>query len=258
MRPTLAVAGVVIKEMFRRKDFYVLFVLTAVISLMMGSINIFNDDKIARHIKELCLALIWGASLVISVICAARQIPAELESRTLFPLLAKPLGRSQFIAGKFLGCWAACGLALVCFYLFFGVLAASRERHWPLANYFQAMGMHWFMLGMVVALALAGSLVFAAASSNATICFSIIASILVLGRHLNHFAIQEAEPGRSILYALYFAIPHLELFDVRDLIIHDWPPVPWSACGLAGLYASAYTAILLAASCLLFRRKSLT
>ena len=39
-----AIALVVIVEMIRRKDFYVLFVLTALITLVMGSVNIFNDD----------------------------------------------------------------------------------------------------------------------------------------------------------------------------------------------------------------------
>ena len=48
----------------------------------------------------------------------ARQIPAERENRTIFPLLAKPVTRAQVVAGKFLGCWLACGMALVVFYLF--------------------------------------------------------------------------------------------------------------------------------------------
>ncbi len=46
--------------------------------------------------------------------------------------------RPQLIFGKFLGCWLACGLTLLCFYVFFGALAASREHHWPLLDYFQA------------------------------------------------------------------------------------------------------------------------
>ena len=41
----LAIAGVVITEMYRRKDFYVLFVLTALITLVMGSVSFFNQDN---------------------------------------------------------------------------------------------------------------------------------------------------------------------------------------------------------------------
>ncbi|MGD0351778.1 MAG: ABC transporter permease subunit [Verrucomicrobiota bacterium] len=256
MKSIFAVAGIVIKELYRRKDFYVLFILTALICLVMASVNIFNDDKIIRYLKELCLLLIWISSLVIAIITAARQIPAERENRTLLPLLAKPLTRPELILGKFFGCWFACGLALICFYLFFGALAASREHQWPLLNYFQAAALHWFMLGVVVALTLLGSLVFAAPSSNATIIFVVVAGILLVGRHLNQVALSLPEPSQSIVYSVYYAIPHLELFDLRDLIIHDWPLVPWKFFGLAILYALAYTALFLIGTCLVFRRKT--
>ena len=89
----LAIAGVVIKEMYRRKDFYVLFVLTALIILVMGSVTFFNQENIVRYLKEICLLLVWVSSLVIAITTTARQIPAERENRTLFPLLAKPLSR---------------------------------------------------------------------------------------------------------------------------------------------------------------------
>ena len=138
MKNIFAVAGVVIKELYRRKDFYVLFILTVLICLVMASVNVFNDKQIVRYLKELCLLLIWISSLVIAITTTARQIPAEREQRTLLPLLAKPLTRTQLIFGKFLGCWLACGLVLLCFYVFFGALAASRDHHWPLLNYFQA------------------------------------------------------------------------------------------------------------------------
>src|SRR5213595_276484 len=105
MKNILAVSGIVIKELYRRKDFYVLFILTVLICLVMGSVNIFQDDKIVRYLKELCLLFIWISSLVIAVTTTARQIPAERENRTLFPLLAKPLTRGHLILGKFLGCW---------------------------------------------------------------------------------------------------------------------------------------------------------
>jgi ABC-type transport system involved in multi-copper enzyme maturation permease subunit len=257
MKNILAVSGIVIKELYRRKDFYVLFILTVLLCLVMASVNIFNDKNIIRYLKEICLLLVWIASLVIAITTTARQIPAERENRTLFPLLAKPLTRSQLLLGKFLGCWLACGLALLCFYLFFGLLASSREHYWPLVNYFQAAALHWVMLGVVIALTLFGSLVFTAPSSNATICFVVVGGILLLGRHLNKVALPLPEPRRSLLYSLYYAIPHFELFDVRDLIIHNWPPIAWRVCGLASLYALAYTAVFLIAACMIFRRRAL-
>jgi ABC-type transport system involved in multi-copper enzyme maturation permease subunit len=163
-----AIAGVVVKEMYRRKDFYVLLVLIVLITLMLGSVSFFDDDRIVRYLKDACLLLIWLSSLVIAITTAARQIPAERESRTIYPLLAKPVGRGEFVAGKFLGCWVACGIALVGFYFFFGIMSASREHTLPFLVYFQAIWLHWMCLGIVVALVLLGSVVFAAPSSNAT------------------------------------------------------------------------------------------
>src|SRR6476620_739993 len=103
MNNMIALTGVVIKELYRRKDFYVLFVLTALITLIMGSVSFFNDPKIARYLKEIVLLLIWIAALVIAITTTARQIPAERENRTIFPLLAKPVSRGQVITGKFFG-----------------------------------------------------------------------------------------------------------------------------------------------------------
>ena len=250
-----AIAGVVIKEMYRRKDFYVLFVLTALITLVMGSVTFFNQDNMVRYLKEICLFLIWSASLVITITTAARQIPAEREQRTLFPLLAKPVTRNQLVLGKFLGCWIASGLSLLLFYLLFGAVAGAKEHEWPVLNYFQAAVLHWFMLGIVCAMTMLGSVILAAPSSTNTIMLVLSVGILLIGRHLNKVALKMEEPGQSVVYAIYFALPHLELFDVRDLIVHNWSLIRWEiwAAGLA--YSVVYSAIFLAMACLLFRRK---
>ena len=257
MNIIFAIAGVVLREMYRRKDFYVLFVLTVLITGVMASVNVFNDDRIVRYLKALCLTLIWISSLVAAITMTARQIPAEKESRTLFPLLAKPVTRTQLLLGKFLGCWLASGAALICFYLFFGLLSASREHAWPLLNYFQAIVFHWLGLGIVIAMVLAGSLVFAAPSSNATICFVVAAGIHFLARHLNQIAVQMTEPGRSIVYVIYYLVPHLEFFDLRALLVHNWHLVPWTAWMQGALYGAVYIALFLVAGCVLFRRKAL-
>jgi len=252
-----AVASLVIKELFRRKDFYALFVLTALITLILGSVNFFDEEGIARYLKEICLFLIWISSLVMAITTAARQVPAERESRTIFPLLAKPISRSHVVIGKFLGCWQAVGIALCVFYLFFAVVSGSREHEWPVLQYVQALALHWFMLGVVIAMTLGGSIIFAAPSSNNTITFVITAGILLVGRHLNKLAVQLQDPAQTIVYSIYFCLPHLELFDVRDLIIHDLGCIDWVVFAAAIGYSLVYTALFLVVACLLFRRKAL-
>ena len=256
MRNSIAIAMVVIAEMYRRKDFYVLFVLTAVITGLMGSVTFFNDANIARYLKEICLFLIWISSLFIAIGTMARQLPAERESRTIFPLMAKPVSRAQVLIGKFLGCWLASGAALLVFYLFFGLVAATREHHWSVGNYFQALSLHWAMLAVVIALTLLGSLLLSAPSSNITITTISCVFILLVGRHLNKVAIHTGGVAETALYSIYYVIPHLEIFNVRDLIIHDWPLIHWSVWGVAVGYAAGYSAMLLLASWLVFRRKA--
>lgn len=250
-----AIGGVVIKELCRRKDFYVLFVLTALITIAMASMSFFNETKTVRAVKELCLLLIWISSLVIAVTTAARQIPVERENRTLFPLLAKPVTRAQVILGKFWGCWLATALTLLVFYLFFVVIGATRDGQWPIAASFQALTLHWFMLGVVIAMTLLGSLVFAAPSSNNTIIFVLVLGILLLGRHLNKVALGLHEPLQSLLYALYYLLPHLELYDVRDLLVHNWGSIPWAVWLGAIGYAAVYAGLLLFGACVIFKRK---
>ena len=257
MNTVIALSQVVIKELYRRKDFYVLFVLTAVITLALASANLFNDTKIVRYLKEVVLLLIWISALVIAITTTARQIPAERENRTIFPLLAKPVTRGQVILGKFLGCWLACGIALVIFYLFFGVVSGSRERSWDVLGYVQGLWLQWVMLGIVISVVLLGSVTFTAPSSNATITFIVVVGILLLGRHLNQAALQQVEPLRTLIYTIYFLIPHLEWYDVRDFLIYDHRLVGWANCALATLYAALYAALLLFATWVVFRRKAL-
>jgi len=52
-------------------------------------------------------------------------------------------------------------------------------------------------------------------------------------------------------------MPHLEIpFDMRNLIVHDWPLIGWKFIGLDALYSLAYAAVFLVAACLVFRRKA--
>lgn len=256
MNRVFAVAEVVIRELIRRKDFYVLFVLTAVITLLMGSITFFHEEEVARYVKEVCLLLIWMATLVIAVTTAGRQLPAEKESRTIFPLLAKPISRTEVLLGKFVGCWVAVGLTLIVFYLFFGVISVAREHELPLVNYGQALWLHWMMLGIVVATALLGSLILTPAANVSIVILGFI-SVWTLGGYLNHLAAKTGGWLGWLTYAVYYIVPHFEIFDVRVRIIHLWDPVAWDAVALASLYALVYIALLLTASALLFRRKPL-
>jgi ABC-type transport system involved in multi-copper enzyme maturation permease subunit len=258
MNAIQAISIVVLKEMVRRKDFYVLFIITALITLVMGSVSIFRDKSIAGYLKELALLLIWICSLVIAISTAARQLHAEKENRTIFPLLAKPVSRAQLLLGKFLGCWIACGLVLLVFYLFLGTVAASREHTLDIGSYAVAMFLHWGALAVVVGMALLGSIVFAAPSSNGTICFVVAIGILFLAGHLNTVALQIGGVLGNVIYGVYFIVPRLDwAFKVRDFLLFGNPMPGFLFSSGAMLFYMAYTAMLLLAAWLLFRRRAL-
>lgn len=257
MNKIFAVAAIVIKELLRRKDFYVLFILTVIITGGMWFMKFFHDDHIVRFIKEFCLLLIWISSLVIAITTGARQIPSERESRTIFPLLAKPIARWQVLVGKFIGCWLASGIALLVFYVFFGLVSASREHSLPFDSYFQALWMHWQLLGIVVAMTMLGSVALSTPSANITFVFVITLGILFMGGFLHKLAQGMNEPSATILTVIYFIIPHLEFFNLSTLITHDWPIAPWLDLLLATVYGLFYMAFFLVAACLTFRRKAL-
>jgi hypothetical protein len=103
-----------------------------------------------------------------------------------------------------------------------------------------------------------GSIVFSAPSANATICFVVVVGILLIGRHLNKVALQQPDPVQTIIYFVYFLIPHLEWYDVRDLIVYDHELIPWLHCGLATLYGAAYVLFFLFAGWIAFRHKMLS
>ena len=83
----------------------------------------------------------------------------------------------------------------------------------------------------------------------------IIGGILFVGRHLDQQALKLQEPVRAMVNGLYFVIPHLEFYDLRDVVIHGWP-IEWKYICLALLYAVFYMAVFLVAACLVFRRKA--
>ena len=56
---------------------------------------------------------------------------------------------------------------------------------------------------------------------------------------------------------LYFSVPHLEWYDVRDLIVHNWPRLDWMVIGQDTLYGLAYASFFLLLAWVRFRRMAL-
>ena len=113
----ILVRGVLI-ELVRRKDIYVLLMLMglwAIGVISVGMVGIENTAT-AAFLLNMGLMLVHLAAHTLTLLLAVRQIPDEIENRTLQPVLARPVDRSTFLLGK----WAACTLCgLICAGIFF-------------------------------------------------------------------------------------------------------------------------------------------
>jgi len=99
----LAVASNTFRETIRERVLYNLVffaVLMTLSGLLLGHLSIRQDEKI---IKDLGLAAMDVFGTVIAIFIGVGLVSKEIERRSLYPLLAKPLAREEFFVGKFLG-----------------------------------------------------------------------------------------------------------------------------------------------------------
>lgn len=120
LRRVLLVARTVWLEFLRRKDFYVVLILIGffVIGIFVVRILGIENPQTARFLMSCGLLLSYALAAILTAATAARQLPDEIENRTLQPLLAKPVSRSEVVMGKSLAVWAVACASLIIFLLF--------------------------------------------------------------------------------------------------------------------------------------------
>ena len=103
MRSIIAVAVNTFREAIRDRVLYLFLgfaVLLLISSKLFGMLTVGDEGKV---IKDLGLAGIQFFSMLIAVMMSVLLISREVESRTVFNILAKPVRRWQFLIGKYLG-----------------------------------------------------------------------------------------------------------------------------------------------------------
>jgi ABC-type transport system involved in multi-copper enzyme maturation permease subunit len=256
LRQLAALAMLAVLELYRRKDLFVVFLLAMVILLPLAFFEPFGVSGASRYINELALLLIWIFSIIIGLGVSARLFPPEFESRTIYPLLAKPVGRGTVLFGKYLGGLGASVSALLVFYLAYALLAGVRQGAWFTPVLLQAFLLHVGFMTVLSSLALLGSLVLTP-SATLTLCGLTTAGMLAFGQRLPALAAAQTGPGRSVLLTIHWLAPHLEFFDMRQRVVHAWPCVDGWACSAVLGYAACYAALCLALASRAFRRKRL-
>lgn len=228
--------------------------------LAFGSLFILLDIFFAKlalgdmvMIKSFGLAGIYIFGLLITIFLGASIIHKEIERRTLYFVLSKPVSRSSIILGKFFGLWLAIILTtLLMAALYIGVIlfeGGGADWRGLVAILFQVIEM-----GLFTAL-----LVFFSAISR-PLTASISAVLLLFTGHLLPAGLENARqiggPAYFAVAALYYILPNLEKFNLRNLAAHNLLIGPQA--GLLALgYAVLYSALLLYGAKVLFERREL-
>lgn len=103
VRPIFLIAGNTINGVLRGVVLKVLLILAALMIIGATSTNSLEPGEMRRTIVDAGLAIIAIIGALIAILTGFTMIPSEIENRTAYPVLSKPVQRWQFVLGKFLG-----------------------------------------------------------------------------------------------------------------------------------------------------------
>lgn len=115
MKSMAAIASAVVADAIRRKVVWVVLVFAAVLAFAVPALPSYGQGVVQAVFREVTIALMFTAAMVVSIALAATRIPAEIERRTVFTVLARDVRRWQYIAGTWLGMFAVTGLVVLGF-----------------------------------------------------------------------------------------------------------------------------------------------
>jgi ABC-type transport system involved in multi-copper enzyme maturation permease subunit len=259
------VAVHVFKESVRDKVLYNLVafaVLLIATSYLLGQLTAGQEVKI---IKDLGLAATSIFGLFIAVFIGIGLVWKEVDRRSIYSLLSKPLSRAEFIVGKYLGLVLTLVVNLtvmaLALYLVLGYMAwaqpiaakASLDAPAVDPNLLKAIGLILVQLMMVTAVAL-----FFSTFSSPMLSAALTIGLYIAGQFngdLQHFEnVVTSRPAIALAHALYYLLPNFASLDIKADVVHgqavDLARLAWS-CG----YGLSYSAALLVASVMVFSRR---
>lgn len=254
MRAIRIIAANTFREALRDRILYLFLgfaVLLLASSKLFGILTVGDQSKI---IKDMGLAGTQFFLMLIAVMMSVLLISRDIDSRTVYSILAKPVRRSQFLLGKFAGLLATVLVNLVLMtavlMFFVWVYGGGLDPRLMLAT---------GMIGVEMAVLVAFATLFSVLTrpilgSVFTLAVFVVGHVSqdlwLLTRHL------PGSVGRTVVSVLYYVVPNLERFDFKTEVVHQLP-IPAAAVGFAVLYGLAYTALVLLLACLRFERKDL-
>ena len=255
-RAVAAIARNAFREAVRDRVLYnlVLFVLLLIGSaIFLGELSAGQEVKITIDLG-LSAMLLFGAFIAIFV--GVGLVYKEIERRTLYAILSKPIGRGQFLLGKYLGLCLTLLINVAIMGIGVSVALIYLHRGWdPLVvKIWPAILLIYFELMILTGVALLFSS-FSSPALSALLTFFVF----IIGHFsdgLNALAKSSGSAAaRALFRALYYLLPNLTHYSVITPTANGIAPDA-GAVGLAAAYALVYSAVLLAAATLIFGRRN--
>jgi ABC-type transport system involved in multi-copper enzyme maturation permease subunit len=261
-------------EAIRQRFFAFLILLSA--ALVLSSVSFRFLDFGHGELKFVCDFGFGGMFLfgsVLAVVMSAQLFFAEMDNRTALTLLAKPVSRTEFLVGKFIGVWLVLGVFIFTLSSLLAIILWARCQELTAAaievgkappelsitGLFSYTGMQWARLGVVAAMILM------VASLARTFLFTVIVgSMLVVAGQLQWLA-QETllKPGdlnffsKALLTISTYIIPNLQQFNIGDALTLDHGSVADGAVTLALFSGTCYIVVFLFIGSLIFRQREI-
>jgi ABC-type transport system involved in multi-copper enzyme maturation permease subunit len=251
-----AIARNAFREAVRDRVLYnlVLFVLLLTgASIFIGELSGGQERKV---IVDLGLSAMLLFGVFIAIFVGVGLVYKEIERRTIYAVFSKPVGRGEFLVGKYLG---LC-LTLLVNVLVMGVgvslalLYVSRGWDPLIPTIWPAVLLIYMELMLLTAVALLFSS-FSSPALSALLTFMVF----IIGHFsadLKSFAASlGSTSARYVFTGLYYLLPNLANYSFISPAAHGRAPSAGFVFATA-LYAIVYIAVILAAATLVFSRRN--
>jgi ABC-type transport system involved in multi-copper enzyme maturation permease subunit len=251
MTPILFLAANTVRELMRNKLLYLLIVFSVLLilgSLLLTQLTIGQWERI---INDVSLATIQLAGVLVAIMVGVGLIAGEIDKRTVYVTLSKPLARASFVLGKYLGLCATMllivvvmGLALSGVLLVIGAQASKVT--------FEALALIYVELCVLAAFAtLFSSFTTQTLGVIYTTCIFIIGH---LATDLAAFGERATGALGSVVRLISQVIPNLDLLNLKTFAANALAVDPGFVLK-AALYGLAYSAGVVLLSTIIFTRK---
>ena len=238
------------REAIRDKVLYSLIffaVAMIVISLILDHLTVGEKTKI---IKDFGLASIAIFGVMIAIFVGIGLVYKEMERKTIYNILSKPIHRYQFLLGKYLGLVATLFVEVAVMSVVFLLLLYFYEGSVDFFLFY-AIGMIFMELMIVTAFAL-----FFSSFSTPILSGLFTFSFYIIG-HLTPDLLELGRRSQSqflkwITEILYYILPNLEFFNIKEQAVYHLPLKEGYLC-LAFLYGFFYILLILLLSITVFQ-----